>query len=59
MTLEEIVERFTFILNDEETSISNKTKNKWMVAMQSRSKTQLMFMITQCYLAGCNLKVIK
>lgn len=58
MTKIEIETEFTSILNDPEVSVSKATKQKWMLAMQSKNKTALMFIITNCYLAGCDLKVI-
>ena len=44
------------IIDADETSASTATRQKWLDAMDhKRTKTDLMFMITNLYLAGCNL----
>ena len=53
-----IEKEFIAILDDPETSVSKPTRTKWLIAINNKSKDRLMQIITNCYLAGCNLKVI-
>jgi len=60
MEFADIKVAFQEILIDEETSISRETCNKWMNAIdRKRNKVDLMMMITNLYLAGCDLKSVK
>lgn len=48
------------ILIDTETTASRETRNKWLNAIdRKRTKNDLMQMVTNLYLAGCDLKTLK
>jgi secreted Zn-dependent insulinase-like peptidase len=48
------------ILIDTETTASRETRTKWLNAIdRKRTKNELMQMVTNLYLAGCDLKTLK
>lgn len=51
---------FVGILQDRTLRASQETRDKWLFHLErNRSKLHLMTMITNLYLAGCNLKTIR
>jgi hypothetical protein len=54
-----IEKEFVAILDDPETSVSKQTRQKWLIAINNTSRDRLMQIISNCYLAGCNMKVPK
>jgi hypothetical protein len=60
MTRDEIAGMFLYAINDWSLSISKETRQKWRVVVaESKTKTQLMFAITNLYLKAANLGVKK
>jgi hypothetical protein len=58
MSFEQIKENFTLVLNDPDTSISNQTRNKWLLVLsQNKTKLKLMYALSNLYLAGARLTV--
>lgn len=58
MTLLDIKSKFNDILDDLETSASPETRNKWREDCRNNiSKSRMMFMLTNLYLAGAKLKL--
>lgn len=48
------------ILIDSETTASRETRQRWLNAIdRKRTKNELMQMVTNLYLAGCDLKTLK
>ena len=60
MSDKEIRIEFISILDNENTSVSKETSNKWKLTMNTKKgKTQIMQMITNLYLAGSQLSINK
>lgn len=58
MTLLDIQSEFNTILDDPDTSAAPVTRNSWRVACRNTiSKSKMMFVITNLYLAGAKLKL--
>jgi NADPH-dependent 7-cyano-7-deazaguanine reductase QueF-like protein len=48
------------ILFSQDTTASKETRKKWLFAIdRKKSKNDLMMMVTNLYLAGCDLKTLK
>jgi len=61
MSFEKLKESFTLIVTDKEgTSASSETRNKWLIAIEKKTtRVELMMLITNLYLAGCDMKSLK
>jgi len=58
MTDVDIKSEFISVLNDQETSVSDKTRAYWINEISKcKSKIALMFSITNLHLAGCDLRL--
>ena len=58
MTVVQLKDKFTNILNDHDTKVSDHTKNFWLQQMSTRkTATEMMFMLSNLYLGGANLHV--
>lgn len=60
MEFSDLKESLLKILREKETVASEEARNKWIRAIERKnSKQQLMQMVANLYLAGCDLKTIK
>ena len=58
MSLLDMQSEFNTILDDPETSVAPETRNIWRATVRNTiSKSKMMFVITNLYLAGAKLKL--